>query len=164
MELVKPDIGLLFWMTTCFLILLFLLRKFAWGPIINALNEREEGIQSALEKAEEAKKQISEATSKVEEILDQGKREKEEMVKAAQLELAEYKKQQEEKISLQIQSKLEDAKEDIGQQKRAALEDLKVAAGTLSIEIAKKILKKELENEDQHDSMIKQSINDLEIK
>ena len=68
------------------------------------------------------------------------------MVKAAQLELAEYKKQQEEKISLQIQSKLEDAKEDIGQQKRAALEDLKVAAGTLSIEIAKKILKKELEN------------------
>lgn len=164
MELVKPDIGLLFWMTTCFLILLFLLRKFAWGPILNALNEREEGIQSALEKAEEAKKQISEATSKVEEILDQGKREKEEMVKAAQLELVEYKKQQEEKISLQIQSKLEAAKEDIGQQRRAALEDLRVAAGTLSIEIAKKILKKELENEAQHDSMIKQSIKDLEIK
>ena len=164
MELVKPDIGLLFWMTTCFLILLFLLRKFAWGPILNALNEREEGIQSALDKAEEAKKQISEASSRVEEILEKGKREKEDMLKVAQLELAEYKKEQEEKINLQIQSKLESAKDDIGQQRRAALEDLRTTAAKLSVEIAQKILQKELENESQHDAMIKQSINELEIK
>jgi len=164
MELVKPDIGLLFWMTTCFLILLFLLRKFAWGPILDALNEREQGIQSALDKAEEAKNQISEASSRVEEILEKGKREKDDMLKVAQLELAEYKKEQEEKINLQIQSKLESAKDDIGQQRRAALEDLRATAAKLSVEIAQKILQKELENESQHDAMIKQSINELEIK
>ena len=164
MELVKPDIGLLFWMTTCFILLLFIMRKYAWGPILKALNEREQVIQSALEDAEEAQKQISEAASKVEKMLEEGKKEKENMIKAAQLELSEYKKEQEKKIGIQIQSKLEAAKEDIGQQKRAALEELKLAAGTLSIEIAKKILQKELENESQHDTMIKQSINDLEIK
>ncbi len=164
MELVKPDIGLLFWMTTCFLILLFLLRKFAWGPILDALNEREQGIQSALDKAEEAKKQISEASSKVEEMLEKGKIEKDDMLKVAQLELTEYKKEQEEKINLQIQSKLESAKDDIGQQRRAALEDLRTTAAKLSVEIAQKILQKELENESQHDAMIKQSINELEIK
>tara|TARA_B100001250_G_scaffold123740_1_gene105141 strand:+ start:1461 stop:1955 length:495 start_codon:yes stop_codon:yes gene_type:complete len=164
MELVKPDIGLLFWMTTCFILLLFIMKKYAWGPILKALNEREQVIQSALEDAEEAQKQISDATSKVEKILEQGKKEKDNMIKAAQLELSEYKKEQEKKIGTQIQSKLEAAKEDIGQQKRAALDELKLAAGTLSIEIAKKILQKELENESQHDTMIKQSINELEIK
>ena len=164
MELVKPDIGLLFWMTTCFILLLFIMRKYAWGPILKALNEREQVIQSALEDAEEAQKQISEATSKVEKMLEEGKKEKENMIKAAQLELSEYKKEEEKKIGIQIHSKLEAAKEDIGQQKRAALEELKLAAGTLSIEIAKKNLQKELENESQHDMMIKQSINELEIK
>ena len=52
MELVTPDIGLLFWMTTCFIILLILMKKFAWAPILKALSEREQGIQLALEQAE----------------------------------------------------------------------------------------------------------------
>tara|TARA_B100001250_G_scaffold205203_1_gene176160 strand:+ start:429 stop:923 length:495 start_codon:yes stop_codon:yes gene_type:complete len=164
MELVKPDIGLLFWMTTCFILLLVIMKRYAWGPILKALNEREQGIQTALEEAEEAKKHISEATSRVEEILAEGKRQKEDLIKATQLELSEYKKEQEDKISLQIQSKLEAAKEDITQQKRAAVEELKKAVGELSIDIATKILNKELENENQHDAMIKQSVNELEIK
>jgi F-type H+-transporting ATPase subunit b len=76
MELVKPDIGLLFWMTTCFILLLVLMKKFAWGPILKALNEREQGIQTALDQAEEAQKQISEATSRVVQILEEGKKRK----------------------------------------------------------------------------------------
>ena len=164
MELIKPEIGLLFWMTTCFVILLILMKKFAWGPILKALKEREEGIQSALEEAEEAKKQISEATLKVEKILEEGKKEKEQLVKKTQLELSEYKQEQESKINIQIQGKLESASEDINQQKRAAIEELRASVAELSIEIAKKILNKELENEAQHDALIKQSVNELEIK
>ena len=83
MDLVKPDIGLLFWMTTCFVLLLVLMRKFAWGPILKALNEREQGIQLALDEAEEAKKQIAEATEKVVKILQKGKVEKEDLKKPA---------------------------------------------------------------------------------
>ena len=164
MELVKPDIGLLFWMTTCFILLLVIMKKFAWGPILKALKEREEGIQSALEEAEEAKKQISEATLKVEKILEEGKKEKEQLVKKTQLELSEYKQEQESKINIQIQGKLDSASEDINQQKRAAIEELRASVAELSIEIAKKILNKELENEAQHDELIKQSVNELEIK
>ena len=70
MELVKPDIGLLFWMTTCFILLLVIMKRYAWGPILESLNEREKGIQTALEEAEGAKKQILEATSRAEEILE----------------------------------------------------------------------------------------------
>tara|TARA_B100001250_G_scaffold222437_1_gene190757 strand:- start:3098 stop:3592 length:495 start_codon:yes stop_codon:yes gene_type:complete len=164
MELVKPDIGLLFWMTTCFILLLVIMKKFAWGPILKALKEREQGIQLALEEAEEAKKQISEATLKVEKILEEGKKEKEQLVKRTQVELSEYKQEQENKINVQIQGKLDAAREDINQQKRAAIEELRGSVAELSIEIAKKILNKELENEAQHDAIIKQSVNELDIK
>ena len=81
MELVKPDIGLLFWMTMCFIILLVIMKKYAWGPILQALNEREKGIQAALDEAEDAKRQILEATSKVAQILEEGKKEKEDLIK-----------------------------------------------------------------------------------
>ena len=164
MELVKPDIGLLFWMTTCFILLLFLMKKYAWGPILKALNEREQGIQAALDEAAEAKKEIADATNTVAEILNEGKIEKEKLIKATQIELSEYKKQQQEKINTQIQSKLNAVKEEIIQQKRAAIDELKNKVGEFSIEIAEKILEKELENTTQHDAMISESVKRLEIK
>ena len=164
MELVKPDIGLLFWMTTCFIILLVLMKRYAWGPILKALNEREQGIQTALDQAEEAQKQISEATAKVAQILEEGKREKEQLIKGTQLELSEYKKQQQTKINVQIDSQLKTAKEEITQQKRAAIGQLKNTVAELSIEIAEKILKKELENINQHNALIMDSVEDLEMK
>ena len=71
MELVKPDIGLLFWMTTCFLILLVILRKFAWGPILNALNERENGIQQALDEASRAREEINSLQDSQQKILNE---------------------------------------------------------------------------------------------
>ena len=163
MELVKPDIGLLFWMTTCFILLLVLMKKFAWGPILKALNEREQSIQTALDQAEEAQKQISEATSKVAQILEQGKKEKEKLIKETQIELSEYKKEQQIKINTQMDAQLNSAKEEIAQQKRAAIGELKNTVAELSIDIAEKILKKELENPNQHNSLIMDSVEDLEI-
>ena len=163
MELVKPDIGLLFWMTTCFILLLVLMKKFAWGPILKALNEREQGIQMALDQAEEAQKQISEATSKVAQILEDGKKEKEKLIKETQIELSEYKKEQQSKINTQMNAQLNSAKEEIAQQKRAAIGELKNTVAELSIDIAEKILKKELENPNQHNSLIMDSVEDLEI-
>ena len=79
----------------------------------------------------------------------------------AQAELAEYKKTQQEKINIQIESQLGSAKEEIEQQKRAAIDELKVKVGELSLEIAEKIIKKELEKEGQHDQLIKDSVESL---
>ena len=163
MELVKPDIGLLFWMTTCFILLLVIMKKFAWGPILKALNEREQGIQTALDQAEEAQKQISEATSRVAQILEEGKKEKEKLIKETQIELSEYKKEQQSKINIQMDAQLKSVKDEIAQQKRAAIGELKNTVAELSIDIAEKILKKELENPNQHNSLIMDSVEDLQI-
>ena len=163
MDLVKPDIGLLFWMTTCFILLLFLMKKFAWGPILKALNEREQSIQAALDEAEVARKEISEATSKVTQILEEGRAEKETLIKAAKEELLEYKAEQKDKINTQIESQLQSAREEIIQQKRAAVDELKNKVAELSITIAEKIIKKELENEQQQNQLIKDSIENLDL-
>ena len=163
MELVKPDIGLLFWMTTCFILLLFIMKKFAWGPILNALNEREAGIQKSLDEAEIAKKQVEDAVSKVEKILEEGRVEKENIIKIAQQELVDYKLEQQSKINAQISSQLVIAKEEIIQQKRAAVDQLKNKVAELSIEIAEKIIKKELENKEQHNQLIKESVETLDF-
>ena len=140
------------------------MRKFAWGPILKALDEWEQGIQLALDQAEAAKKQIAEATEKVTEILQKGRAEKEELIKATQADLAEYKQEQQTKINAQIESKLDAAKQEILQQKRAALGELTQKVGELSVEIAEKILEKELENHTQSNSIIENSLKGLEIK
>ncbi len=163
MELVKPDIGLLFWMTTCFILLLLLMKKYAWGPILTALNEREEGIQTALDEAEAAKKEISNAAAKVEQILENGKVEKENLIKETHAYLSEYKKEQQDKINKQMELQLTSAKEEIIQQKRVALGELKNQVAELSIQIAEKIIKKELENKNQHNELIKDGVENLEI-
>ena len=164
MELVKPDIGLLFWMTTCFILLLLIMKKFAWGPILRALNEREEGIQSALDQAEEARKEVSETSVKVEQMLKEGKIEREEMLKVAREEIAAYKKEEQMKIKEQTHNQLNVATAKINQQKRAAVDELKKSVAELSVEIAEKILKKELEAEENHVELINNSIKNLEIK
>ncbi len=163
MELVKPDIGLLFWMTTCFIILLFLMKKYAWGPILVALHERERGIQEALDGAEGAKKEIAEAASKVEQMLSEGKAEKEALMKLAKEELMEYKNGEQQKINTQIALQMQTVKEEIEQQKRAAVSELKNKVAELSIEIAEKIIKKELRDQSAHNELIKNNVEDLEL-
>ena len=164
MELITPDIGLLFWMLLSFSIVLVLLKRFAWKPILTALKNREEGIETALAKAEEARKEISETNTRVSEMLSQGKLEKEKMLKIAREDIADYKKKEHLKIGEQIKTQLNSVTEEINQQKRAALDELKKSVAELSIEIAEKILKKELENENSHNELINDSIKNLEIK
>ena len=163
MELVTPDIGLLFWMTTCFILLLVLMRKYAWGPILNALHQREEGIQVALQQAEEARHEVEQAATKASSLLEEAKLEKEKIIQLAKQELSEYKKEQQSKINSQISAQLDSVNEEILQQKRAAIEDLKAGVAELSIEIAEKIIKKELNSKDQYNDLIKQSVENLEL-
>jgi F-type H+-transporting ATPase subunit b len=99
----------------------------------------------------------------VAQILEQGKKEKEKLIKETQIELSEYKKEQQSKINTQMDAQLNSAKEEIAQQKRAAIGELKNTVAELSIDIAEKILKKEIENPNQHNSLIMDSVEDLEI-
>jgi F-type H+-transporting ATPase subunit b len=129
-----------------------------------ALKEREEGIQTALNSAEEARKEIAETNTKVDHMLKEGKLERDKLLKLARAEAVEYRQAQQLKIDEQMHLQLSTATEEIAQQKRAAVGELKNMVAELSIEIAEKILKKELENRDQHTSLIRDSIENLEVK
>lgn len=163
MELVTPGVGLLFWMLFAFSIVLVLLKKFAWKPILSALKEREDRIEASLIKAEETRQKTESANSDIEKMINQAKEERNSLLRQAKEEIAEYKKDQKAQIKSQIDLQLDSAKEEIAQQKRKAMEDLKGVVAELSIEIAEKILKQELDNEQKYNELIKENVKKLDI-
>tara|TARA_B100000902_G_C27317833_1_gene922441 strand:- start:2273 stop:2767 length:495 start_codon:yes stop_codon:yes gene_type:complete len=164
MELVTPDIGLLFWMLLSFSLVLLILKKFAWAPILTALKDREDSIESALLNAEKARKEVEDLKSRKDEILNSAKLERDEMIKIAHKDISEYKETEQAKVDEDMKQKIRAAIDEINQQKRSAVEELKESVAHLSIEIAEKILTKELENKKRHDEIIQQSVNELEVK
>ena len=164
MELVTPDIGLLFWMLVSFSLVLLILKKFAWAPILTALKDREDSIESALLNAEKARKEVEDLKSRKDEILNSAKLERDEMIKMANKDISEYKETEQAKVDEHMKQKISAAIDEINQQKRSAVEELKKSVAHLSIDIAEKILKKELEDKKRHDEIIKQSVNELEVK
>jgi F-type H+-transporting ATPase subunit b len=163
MELVTPGVGLLFWMLLSFTIVLIILRRYAWKPILSALKEREQGIQAALDGADQARKQIETAKSEADKMIEDGRKEREKILKSAREELAEYKQQQQLKINEQMAAQLTVAKEEINQQKRAAVGELKSMVAELSVDIAETILSKELEDDSRYSELINQNIKKLEV-
>ena len=143
MELVTPGIGLLFWMLLSFSIVLVLLKKFAWKPILNTLEEREDSIQKALISAEQARSEVAELKSQKEQILNEAKLEREKIIRLAHEETSAYKQEQKIKIDEQFKLKISSAIDEINQQKRSAMEDLKKTVAKMSVDIAEKILEKE---------------------
>ena len=163
MELVTPGIGLLFWMLLSFSIVLVILKKFAWKPILNTLEEREDSIQKALISAEQARSEVAELKNQKEQILNEAKLEREKIIRLAHEETSAYKQEQKIKIDEQFKLKISSAIDEINQQKRSAMEDLKKTVAKMSVDIAEKILEKELENVEQHDTVISDSVKGLDI-
>jgi len=162
MELVTPGIGLLFWMLLSFSIVLVILKKFAWKPILNTLEEREDSIQKALISAEQARAEVAELKGQKEQILSEAKLEREKIIRLAHEETSAYKQEQKIKIDEQFKLKISSAIDEINQQKRSAMEDLKKTVAEISVDIAEKILEKELENTEQHNSVISDSVKGLD--
>ena len=164
MELVTPGIGLLFWMLLSFSIVLLILKKFAWKPILKTLEEREDSIEEALISAEKARADVAELKEQKEQILNDAKLEREKMIRLAQEETSNYKQEQKIKIDEQFKAKISSAIDEINQQKRAAMEDLKKTVAEISVDIAEKIIEKELENAEQHNALISESVKGLDVK
>lgn len=165
MELVNPGIGLIFWMTLSFGIVLFLLSKFVWPLILGGLKEREEEIANALEAARQARKDIQNLQANNEELLKEARDEREELIREARKlkdDLIATAKAQAEVEAKQI---VENAKAVIEQEKTAAISELKNQVADLSIEIAEKLLKAELSDDkkqkDLMDKLIGEADNQL---
>ena len=155
--------GLFFWQTLIFVGLIFLLKKFAWKPILDAVNEREEGIKNALESAENAKKEMQNLQADNQRILQEARMERDAMLKEAR-EMKE-KMIADSKTEAQAQGlkMIEQAKSAIETEKNAAMAELKSQVSTLSLAIAEKLLQDELANKDSQVKLVEKMLGDAKL-
>jgi F-type H+-transporting ATPase subunit b len=163
MKLIMPEIGLIFWMTLCFILLILILKKYAWKPILRALDERERGIESALSKAQEAREKIEDLQKNQDQIIKEAKKERELILNEAKKLAEEYRVQQQKIINEEMTQKMARVKESIEMEKRAAINDLKKNVATLSLDIAEGILEKKLGQDLENEEFIKRNLEKLEI-
>lgn len=161
--LVSPDPGLFIWSTVAFLILFFLLSKFAWKPIVQALDERERSIEDALSKAEMAKAEMAKLISENEDLLKEARLERDNILKEAK----EIKDQiiHDAKDSAKIEGAklIELAKTEITNQKLAAMAEIKNQVSTLSLEIAEKVLRKQLEDQGKQQDLVRELLKEVKL-
>lgn len=163
MELVTPDLGLLFWTGLVFLLLMFLLVKFAWKPILNAVNEREQKINDSLEQAEKAQAEMQAMMAKNEDLLKEARAERDAMIKDAKATAT--KMVDDAKIAAKEEGAkmIADAKASIESEKAAAIAELKTQVASLSIEIAEKVIKGELATADKQKAMAEKLAEDINL-
>ena len=158
------SIGLFFWQTIIFILLIFLLKKYAWKPILDAVNEREEGIKNALLSAEKAKEEMASLQSDNEETLKKARAERDTLLKEAR----EIKQQLIDDAKNEAQSEakkiISQAQETIQNEKKAAISDLKNQVATLSIDIAEKVLKEKLSEDKTQMNLVKDLVKDVTLK
>jgi len=154
--LLNPDLGLIVWTAVAFFIVLFLLRKYAWKPILSSLNDREASIADSLATAERVKAEMVQLKSENEALLAKAREERALMLKEAKdtrdKMVAEAKEQAKEEAGKIIA----DAQVAINNQKMAALVDVKNQVGKLALEVAEKVLRKELSTNAEHEKYIKE--------
>ena len=158
------SIGLFFWQTIIFILLIFLLKKYAWKPILDAVNEREEGIKNALLSAEKAKEEMASLQSDNEETLKKARAERDSLLKEAR----EIKQQLIDDAKNEAQSEakkiISQAQETIQNEKKAAISDLKNQVASLSIDIAEKVLKEKLSDDKTQMNLVKALVKDVTLK
>ena len=160
MELVTPAIGLIFWTTVVFTLLVLLLKKFAWKPILSAVDQRNQSIKESLAEAEKARTEMSELTANNEKILAQAKLDRDIILKEARDMKNEIISQAKEQANIEADKLVNSAKDQILNEKMKALTELKNQVADLSIEMAEKILKSELSNSDKQKELVNQALNE----
>jgi F-type H+-transporting ATPase subunit b len=162
-SLIEPGIGLIFWTAITFLLLLFILGKFAWKPILSAIKTREENISAALKSAEAALNDMRELKAANEVILTQARTERDSMLKEARETKDSIVAEAKHKAQSEADRILSSAREQIANEKNAAIAELKKQVAVLSIEIAEKILKSELSNDEKQKTLVSNLMKDVNL-
>ncbi|MCF8234824.1 MAG: F0F1 ATP synthase subunit B [Bacteroidales bacterium] len=161
MELVSPGIGLIFWMTLSFAILIWILGKFAWKPIMKSLKEREDSIDEALHAADKAREEMKQLKFSNEKLLAEAKDERDAILRDARKVRDKIIDEAREKANQEANRIVENAKGRIENEKMAAMTDLKNQLASLSIEIAEKVLKQELSDEKKQKDYVQKLIDEI---
>lgn len=162
-SLITPGIGLIFWTTVVFILLLVLLGKYAWKPILNAIKTREQSIQEALSSADKALNDMRELQANNEKILNQARSERDSLLKEARETKDAIIAEAKQKAQADADRILSTAREQIKNEKNAAVADLKNQVAVLSIEIAEKILKAELSNDEKQKTLVSNLMKDVNL-
>ncbi|MDQ0476349.1 F0F1 ATP synthase subunit B [Chryseobacterium sp. MDT2-18] len=157
--MIEPGIGLLFWMTLTFLILLFLLAKFAWKPILTAINEREVTIVDSLNQAKLARQEVENLKAENEIIIREAKVERDQILKEARDIRDRIVGEAKGLAKAEGDKMIDAARQTIQAEKSAAVSDIKNQIGTLSVNIAESILKQKLDNDGAQDALVANILN-----
>ena len=157
------SVGLFAWQSLLFVGLIFLLRKVAWKPILNAVEEREDFIEESLEAAENAKLELARLQSKNEDLLKEARAERDELLKAAKETKEKIVSEAKGQAKAEADKIMTSAKEAIENEKMAAITELKNQVATLSLDIAEKILKQELSTDDKQKALTTQLMEEVNL-
>jgi F-type H+-transporting ATPase subunit b len=161
--LVLPDIGLVFWNTVAFLGLLVVLGKFAWKPMLKAISDREKGIEDSLDKADKMKADLSAMQNENEALLAKAREERATLIKEAKEASEKMIAEAKDKAKSEYERIVADAQVAINQQKNAALTEVKNQVGSLVVEVAEKVLRRELTNKAEQETYIKQLADGVKL-
>lgn len=164
MSLINPGLGLVFWMTLAFLIVLFILKKFAWKPIMAALKEREDSIEKSLQAAEKARDQMNDLKLDNEKLLRDAKDERDAILREARKIKDKMIDDAKDKASVEAANIVESAKARIENEKKAAVTEIKNLIATTSIEIAEKVLREELKDKKKQTEYIASILKETRLK
>jgi F-type H+-transporting ATPase subunit b len=157
------ELGLFFWQVLIFVGLIFLLKKFAWKPILDAVNDREEGIKNALLSAENARKEMQNLQADNQRILQEARLERDNMLKDAREMKEKMVADAKNEAQVQGQKMIEQAKAAIESEKNAAMAELKLQVSTLSLSIAEKVLRDELSNKEAQTKLVEKMLGDVKL-
>ncbi len=163
MELLTPGIGLIFWQTVVFLLLFVVLAKVAWKPILSSLKEREESIQGSLDSAEKAKEEMAALKAGNELLLKEAREERDKILRDARDAANRLHDQAQTDAKKNADKIIEDAKSVIQTEKQAALRDIKEQVAMFSLEVAEKIMKKNLAEDKAQKELADRFVNDLKL-
>ncbi|CAC9973590.1 F0F1 ATP synthase subunit B [Flavobacterium sp. WLB] len=157
------EFGLFFWQILIFVGLIFLLKKFAWKPILDAVNDREQGIKDALLSAENARQEMQNLQADNQRILNEARAERDAMLKEAREMKEKMIADSKNEAQAQGQKMIEQAKAAIESEKNAAMAELKSQVSTLSLSIAEKLLKEELSNKESQAKLVEKMLGDVKL-
>ncbi|MBE7172575.1 MAG: F0F1 ATP synthase subunit B [Williamsia sp.] len=163
MELLMPGLGLFLWTLIAFIIVFLILRKFAWKPILSSLNEREKTIADSLASAQQVKAEMAQLKSENEALLAKAQQERATLIKEAKVTSDKMIAEAKDRAKTEYDRIIADAQAAIEQQKMAALTDVKNQVGNLVIEVAEKVLRRELSDKAEQEKYIVQLANDVKL-
>lgn len=162
-NVIRPDVGLLFWTTVFFLLFLFLLKRFAWVPLTAALVKRQSDIQDALNEAKKAKEEMSALNARNEELIKEAQEQRALIMKEAKTAKDTIINDAKVKAKEEAQRIMSTATQEIEAQKKSALMEVKNEVGQMALSIAEKVIRKELQSNPDQVSFVDKLVNEIKL-